>query len=37
VEPIVRLLLAADATLADTDRRGATAADRIQSQARRQA
>ena len=34
---IVRLLLAAGATLADTDRNGATVADRINSQALRQA
>jgi len=34
---IVRLLLAAGATLADTDRNGTTVADRINSQALRQA
>jgi ankyrin repeat protein len=34
---IVRVLLAAGATLADTDRHGVTAADRIQSRALRQA
>jgi hypothetical protein len=34
---IVRLLLAAGATLADTDRNGVAAADRIQSRALRQA